>query len=332
MHNIEQIPSLMRHRPGDRDLAWLEQALQSAVSVEFSTIPPYLCALWSIKDELHPVAKSIRNVVHEEMLHMSLACNMLTAIGRVPQINNPKTLPQYPGKIPGMVRPDLTVTLSGLSDAALDVFIAIEAPSFGEPTDSSETGGYKTIGSFYESIRTAFRRLSPKISTERQVTGPLAFMVMENLDHVEKAISFILDQGEGSEASPVVGGTRELAHYYRFLEVKHRQRYGGIDQNGRARFDGEPLKFPAVWPMAVVPKGGYLRPDVPADVWNLIEGCDRAFTEMLVRLQSIWENGGQGSLVRAIESMFALSQASRALMRKEIGQGPGTYGPCFRLI
>jgi len=321
----------MRRHPGDRDLAWLEQALQSAVSVEFSTIPPYLCALWSIKDELHPVAKSIRNVVHEEMLHMSLACNMLTAIGRVPQINNPKTLPQYPGHIPGLVRTDLTVTLSGLSDAALDVFIAIEAPSFGEPEDSTETGGYKTIGSFYESIRTVFRELRPKITTEGQVTGPLAFMVMENLEHVEKAISFILDQGEGSEASPVVQGTHELAHYYRFLEVKHRRRCR-VGEDGHASFDGEPLEFPAVWPMAVVPKGGYLRPDVPADVWKLIEGCDRTFTEMLVRLQSVWENGGQGSLVRAIESMFALSQASRPLMQREIGNGPGTYGPCFRLV
>ena len=322
----------MRHRPGDRDLAWLEQALQSAVSVEFSTIPPYLCALWSIKDELHPVAKSIRNVVHEEMLHMSLACNMLTAIGRVPQINNPNTVPQYPGHIPGMVHPELMVTLSGLSDASLDVFIAIEAPSFGEPAaDPAQTSGYKTIGAFYESIRAAFQNLRPRITTDRQVTGPLAFMVMEDLDTVDKAISFILDQGEGSKASPQVHGTHELAHYYRFLEVRHRRRCSGVDQDGHASFDGKPLEFPAVWPMAVVPKGGYLRPDVPADVWELIEACDRTFTEMLGRLQSVWENGGQASLVRAIESMFALSQASRPLMQKEIGQGPGTYGPCFRL-
>ena len=133
MHQLAQIPGLMNHPHETRDMPWLERALQSAVSVEFSTIPPYLCALWSIKDPMHPVAKSIRNVVHEEMLHMSLACNMLTAIGRVPRINHPNAVPRYPGHIPGMVHPELRVTLSGLTDASLDVFIAIEAPSVGEP-------------------------------------------------------------------------------------------------------------------------------------------------------------------------------------------------------
>ncbi len=151
MHHLERMHLLLKRPKRQRNLEWLEHALQSAVSVEFSTIPPYLSALWSIKDPMHPVAASIRNVVQEEMLHMALACNMLTGLGCVPKINDPKMVPSYPGKIPGGVHPELTVSLSGLSDASLDAFIAIEAPSEGKRLRTPEhRKGYKTIGAFYQ--------------------------------------------------------------------------------------------------------------------------------------------------------------------------------------
>lgn len=38
----------------------LKEALRGAVQIEFATIPLYLTALWSIIDQAHPVAKSIR--------------------------------------------------------------------------------------------------------------------------------------------------------------------------------------------------------------------------------------------------------------------------------
>ncbi|MGZ4737862.1 MAG: ferritin-like domain-containing protein, partial [Ilumatobacteraceae bacterium] len=226
LRQIDRIHGLLAHPTKKRDMAWLEASLQSAVSVEFSTIPPYLSALWSIKDDNDEVAKSIRNVVQEEMLHMALACNMLTAVGSVPKIRDPHSVPSYPGHIPGAVHPELVVSLSGLSDESLDLFIAIEAPSKGSPTskaknkvtdkDGNADAGYKTIGAFYDAIADTFKVLNPKLSTERQVSGPLAYMVMEDLDAVDAAIALIKDQGEGSEASPVVDRTTELAHYYRF--------------------------------------------------------------------------------------------------------------------
>src|SRR5207244_329121 len=83
LHHLARIARLLARPENQRGPEWLELALQSAVSVEFSTIPPYLSALWSIKDQMHPVAASIRDVVQEEMLHMALACNMLTALGCV---------------------------------------------------------------------------------------------------------------------------------------------------------------------------------------------------------------------------------------------------------
>jgi hypothetical protein len=72
--------------------------LQGAVSLEFSTLPPYLSALWSVKDDLSPVAKSIREIAQEEMLHMALACNMLSAIGgsRISAVQFQSTLASCP--------------------------------------------------------------------------------------------------------------------------------------------------------------------------------------------------------------------------------------------
>ncbi len=367
-HHLERMDLLMERRKRQRNREWLEHALQSAVSVEFSTIPPYLSALWSIKDPMNPVAASIRNVVQEEMLHMALACNMLTALGCIPKINDPKMVPSYPGKIPGGVHPELTVSLSALTvfdqgsegyPGSLDAFIAIEAPSVGRrPKTPEDDKGFKTIGAFYRAILDAFRTLQPELSTDRQVSGPLAYMVMADLSAVEAAITLIMDQGEGSEATPEVEHTREveatialimdqgegseaspevkhtheLAHYYRFLEIKAGRRYSRVDKKGHVFFEGEPLEFPDVWPMAVVPKGGYLQKDVPANVWTMLNSFDQTFTQLLDRLQSVWEHGDQAALVHAIETMFGLSQQAQSLMKIEIGDGRGNYGPCFRLL
>lgn len=330
-HHLERVLLLLQEP--DRDMDWLACALQSAVSVEFSTIPPYLAALWSIKDPQHPVAASIRNVIQEEMLHMALACNMLTAVGRIPQINDPLMVPMYPGPIPGAVHPELTVSLSGLSDASLDIFIAIEAPSRGDGAgDSTEQSGYKTIGAFYHAILDAFRTLKPALCTERQITGPLAYMVMGDLAAVEAGIRLILNQGEGSKASAEVPHTRDLAHYYRFLEIRNRRRLSGIDAKGEPVFEGAALERPETWPMAVVPKGGYSQADVPADLWVLIDGIDQSYTLLLDLLQAVWELGDQSALVRAIETMFGMTRQAQSLMSVPIGNGQGNYGPCFRFL
>jgi hypothetical protein len=342
IHCLDRIAPLLTRPKERRGPEWLEVALQTAVSVEFSTIPPYLCALWSIKDQMHAVATSIRNVVQEEMLHMALACNMLTGIGGVPQINDPKMVPSYPGQIPGGVHPELVVSLAGLSDATLDTFIAIEAPSTERgpetepppgrnPETSEQAMGYKTIGAFYEAIRDEFRTIKPELSTERQVSGPLAFIVMADLHAVEAGIDLIVNQGEGSKASPEVKRTHELAHYYRFLEIKHRKRINGY-VDGQPIFTGEPVDLPDAWPMAVVPKGGYLRKDVPSDVWTMVNGFDKGFTQLLDQLQVVWEHGDQAALVHALETMFGLSEQAGRLMSVEIGKGRGNYGPCFRIL
>jgi hypothetical protein len=79
----------MRHRRTIREtveagicnLAELQEALLTAIQLEFSTIPPYLCAQWSINADPSDVSDMIQGVVVQEMLHFGLACNMYTATG-----------------------------------------------------------------------------------------------------------------------------------------------------------------------------------------------------------------------------------------------------------
>lgn len=89
----------------EHDQAWLTRALQMAIKLEHATLPPYLCAMWSIKNTGDPVHDTIRKIVVDEMFHMGLACNLLTTIGGTPILHDPQFIPKYPGRLPGGVRP-----------------------------------------------------------------------------------------------------------------------------------------------------------------------------------------------------------------------------------
>lgn len=318
----------------------LQRSLQQAVALEFGTIPIYLAALWSIKDNLHPVAKSIRNVVHEEMLHMALASNMLAAIGGVPKIYDPEHGLRYPTKLPGGVHPHLTLHLSGLNDDRLDDFLEIELPEE-EITIDTFTSKYHqgthdrhphTIGALYDAIRAEFHRLKPKMTPDHQVTGPLSWFVVDNLEKLDSAIHWIKEQGEGAvNAVSKKDGVEHLSHFYRFWEVRRRQKIEWDEAQRKFAFKS-PFPFPEVWPMAVVPKGGYRQKDVTPEVWNLVAGFDQLYSKLIHLLESAWGAGGQAAMWRAIDMMFDLQKLALPLMQIPIPGGEGNYGPCFRLV
>ena len=60
-------------KDSNRNLAWLQKALQSAVELELSTLPPYLCGYWALKDNQSYPATQINNIFFQEMLHFGLA-------------------------------------------------------------------------------------------------------------------------------------------------------------------------------------------------------------------------------------------------------------------
>lgn len=350
LHSAEDVKLDAAHAQerNEQQVACLKKSLQAAVTLEFATIPPYLSAMWSIKDELHPATVSIREVVQEEMLHMALACNMLASLGETPQITS--AVPQYPGGLPGGVHKGLIVGLEGLTKKSLADFLWIERPleevPIDHPYDADAVADFKlkklakehptdeTIGEFYEEIRHAFAAYlenpaNPPLTPDNQVTGPLAKAVIQNMDNVDYAISTIQDQGEGSPNDPEEH-EGDLSHYYRFLEVYNEQKYKWNAKKKVLEVAGK-LPWPDVRPMAAVPAGGYLKEDVSDEVWHYLEKFDNTYSKLLDLLQSAWTVGGQASLIHAYDVMFDLEWSARPLMDTRLPFGGGlTYGPCWR--
>ena len=110
----------------------LRAALQNAIRLEHSTIPPYLTALYTLSgtsDSAEYARSEIKDVVVEEMLHMGLVCNILNAIGGHPVIDDPDFIPAYPTGLPMGVAGDLQVHLKRYSKAVVeDTFMKIEQP------------------------------------------------------------------------------------------------------------------------------------------------------------------------------------------------------------
>lgn len=209
-------------------------ALQQAVELEHATIPVYLYALYSLDATKNPeIASIIQSVVVEEMLHMTLASNVLNALGGNSQVGQPGFVPTYPGPLPGGVESSLTVNLAPFSMTQLDAFLEIEQPE--DPIEfktrqlSLAAGTLVdpsiTIGEFYTAISKAIGLLGDGafVNPPRNQVGPDLMdesVVVVDVATAQQAIATIIEQGEGTSTSPeeVVGDG--YAHYYRFMQIQ----------------------------------------------------------------------------------------------------------------
>src|SRR5262245_22471836 len=111
----------------------LKKHLETAILLELSTLPPYLCAYWSIHGtSVHAihVKKFILSVVQEEMLHMAMACNILNAVSGRPAFNDAGKLALFPCALPGHSKTNnaFIVRLNKCCPAAIATFLRIELP------------------------------------------------------------------------------------------------------------------------------------------------------------------------------------------------------------
>jgi Ferritin-like len=100
----------MVNSEGITTLEDLKTHLKWAMKIELTTIPPYLFALYSLEEAPDYFADGIRTVVVEEMLHVSLAANLLLSVGGTPRLLDPHVVPTYPTVVP-MQHCGLTVTM-----------------------------------------------------------------------------------------------------------------------------------------------------------------------------------------------------------------------------
>jgi hypothetical protein len=323
----------------------LRDHLQTAVEIEWATIPPYLCALWSNPEGRNELAATcIRDVVMEEMLHVTLACNLLNAIGGSPRFTprNGKTSPSpdYPIFLPHSDDAFL-VDLRPFSHEALETFRKIEQPAaIGAPPEPDR---YQTIAQFYEAVAAALQAHSPGIFTEDLATqvgasyyyggGGEAFPI-HDLETANEALDVIIFQGEGSDLSiwdpdhDVFGEQEELAHFFRFDELYQERRYvrGNTPASGPT---GDPIliDYASILPMRPNPKAE----NYPAgsELRALTEECNATYSALLTQLEAAF-NGAPSALIESVQTMIALRYQAIALMHVPLDDPGLTAGPAFQ--
>ncbi len=162
----------LNERPAREILEELKDCLQTAAEIELATIPIYLYTYYSIKrtertgQQMRRIdlfadkaGGVIMSVAVEEMLHLSLACNMLFALGEQPQLygRSPGT---YPTPLPyhnpigpkgPRGRRQVLIPLAKFGFDQLWHFLQIEYPE--KPGALPEHRNWDTIGQFYSYIR-----------------------------------------------------------------------------------------------------------------------------------------------------------------------------------
>ena len=330
---VEAVPLKAGPPPADLPpIDAIKLALRAALRLEFATIPPYLTALWSIIDQAHPVAISIRAIAHEEMLHLSLLCNLLSALDERPSLTG-DVVPKFPSRLPGGVHPEIELRLEGYGPGVLNTFMEIERPEVAIPIEGEPLETFPvedvTIGEFYEELLQGIKRLNPPLDPRRQIAGPFTWFVMTQLDDVEQAIKLIMAQGEGAHGVPFPKYKHHLSHYYRFKSLQLLTKLEW-DEDAKTLRKKDPIPAPAVFALAPPSPEGY-GPAAPRELRTASDQFEKTYSRMLRLLEESWLEGGDKSFLRALELMFELGPLAQTIMRIGTPDGRG-YCPSFRYL
>ncbi len=222
-----------------------------AAEMEHALMCEYLFAAFSLKERaaegLTPAQmeavdrwrKTVLGVAAQEMLHLALTANMLTALGASPHLSRPN-LPQPARHYP----PGVRLALLPFGEQALRHFMFLERPE-GMALDDAEgldavddasplmteddivprLQDFATVGHLYRSIESGFGHLVDKLGEEGLFVGPPQAQITEanfawpqlvsvtDLASATAAIEAIVEQGEGPR-----GDWRD-AHFGRFKRI-----------------------------------------------------------------------------------------------------------------
>ena len=339
----------------------LHRHLHAAMQLEHATIPPYLTALYSIHPGTNGDAyRVIRAVVVEEMLHLTLAANIMNATGGKADLTTADFVPEYPAYLPDG-ETDFQVDLQGFSKAAIETFLKIERPARAEAegkprivkrkkrgkgslrasrvADDSEEHFY-SIGEFYADIGHGLVALQDELGAKklfsgdstRQVTpdyyysGGGEIVPVTDLASAQAAIRLISEQGEG------IGGgifdyESEISHYYRFQQLMLGRYYMRGDRPDHPTGEPVDVDWTAAYPiktnarMSDFPKGSEL-----AEAAAGFNAYYRTFLEMLTRAF----DGQPDLLIPAVGEMFRIKELALHLMRNPL-DGTVNAAPTFEM-
>jgi Ferritin-like len=241
-----EAPFVIEHREA------LIYMLCQAAELEHGIMCQYLFAASSLKqgtaegltpEELDAVTRWRRTISHvatEEMLHLALVQNVLSAIGAAPHLTRPN-LPAPAHHYPAGV----TLTLVPFGEQALQHFLFLERPEgmalegakgidapvheavplMAEGDIVPQLQDFATIGHLYRSIEQGLARLADKFGERHLFVGPPRaqatstdfrwpeLVAVTDSASAQRALDTILEQGEGAR------GHWKAAHFGQFVEI-----------------------------------------------------------------------------------------------------------------
>ncbi len=300
-------------------------------------------------------------VVVEEMLHLTIAANLLNAIGGTPDPTTPGFVPNYPCYLPTGEK-DFMVHIAPFTHDNLQTFLEIERPRKGDgrlrhhayPLGATVLGSchkkgsndlyFYSIGDFYAAIDRAFARLEAEARAEgktiftghpsRQITSEYYYSgggelhPVIDLKSAHEAIRLVMEQGEGTGTS-IYTNEKEIAHYYRFDQLNKGRYYQQGDAPDHP--SGPPLRveWDAAYPMqpdlklAQIPAG--------SEVHEMALAFNRAYGKFLETLKLAY-NGDPKLLMAAVPQMFEFRNLMTQLIRNPLPDGSGaTASPTFEI-
>src|SRR5580693_8993483 len=244
-----EAPFVIEHREA------LIYILCQAAELEHGIMAQYLFAAFSLKQsageglaeaELAAVQRWRKHIFHiaaQEMLHLSLVQNLLSAIGAAPHLSRPN-FPQPASHYPAGVH----LALVPFGEEALRHFMFLERPEGMDIEDAEGMAAFEkavpaamprvqvgeivprgqdfaTVGHLYRSIEAGIAHLAEKFGEESLFVGPPRaqatqqyygwpeLVAVTDVASAQKAIDEILEQGEGPR-----GNWRD-AHFGQFVEI-----------------------------------------------------------------------------------------------------------------
>jgi hypothetical protein len=301
----------------------------------------------------------LTEITVQEMLHLAVACNLLTAVGGSPQLRRPN-LPTSPKAYP----PAFELSLVPFGMEALDQFVFLErpevldtatkaAPSYRDAAIPAGTlrdafvreRSYSTLGELYRGIEDGLEYLAQKLGEERLFIGRPAMQTVEPYFHLpglfsivdlasaQAALNVIIEQGEGASPDALD------SHYRRFLAM--RDEYRELKSQDPEFQPGRPV---LVNPYALLPADlaapahvSIIDDPVSVDMAALFDGCYELMIQLLGRLfvhaeeseaeLSVLSDISIGMMIEVVDVL------GRAVTRLPAGRShPGlNAGPSFRL-
>jgi hypothetical protein len=254
-----EAPFVIEHREA------LIYMLCEAAELEHGIMCQYLFAAFSLKQgtdeglterELAAVKRwrgVVAHVATEEMLHLALVHNLLSAIGAAPHFARPN-LPAPASHYPAGV----TLALVPFGEPALRHFMFLERPEGMQLEDAAGFAAalahatplteerdivprgqdFATVGHLYRSIEHGFAHLAEKYGERGLFVGPPRaqattedfgwpeLVAVTDLASAQRAIDTILEQGEGAR------GHWQTAHFGQFVQILDEYRQMTADNPG----------------------------------------------------------------------------------------------------